>query len=342
MNHNPKHVGRALAHGLATGLAAASLLAAHGAASAQETYALTTLRASSIQTPNPAAQWGLTRGGYLDQSSALNPVVSSALIESYGYGSADGGYANASALAWAEAGAVGATAMVEVQARAQLNGYSGGDASAEAKAYFDDRVTFTAPSQAPGTLLKVTGELLLTGSTFSDRSSLMIWGAGTGLNLQQPFNVWKLWCQGSTCTYTDPHSNQSVWQSGTPIAIPYQFYVTNGQAASVGYSMDIAVSAMVSYDPCISFGGICVGAQFDDKRGGADFSHTLAWGGATVTTEFGAPVGTLTAIGRSGFDYSQPYAPVPEPAAWALMLAGLMVVLRRSSRGARTGANAAG
>jgi hypothetical protein len=338
VNPIPKLTGRALA----CGLAAASLLAAHGAALAQETYALTTLRASSIQVANPAGQWGLTRGGYLDQSSALNPVVSSALIESYGYGSADGGYANASALAWAEAGAVGATAMVEVQARAQLNGYSGGDASAEAKAYFEDMVTFTAPSQAPGTLLKVTGELRLTGTAFNDRSSLMIWGTGTGLNLQQPNNVWKLVCGTGACIYTDPHSNRSDWVAGTPLTVPYQFYVTNGQAASVGYSMDISVGASVSYDPCIADGGICVGAQFDDKRGGADFSHTLAWGGATVTTEYGADVGAFTAIGHSGFDYSQPYAPVPEPAAWALMLAGLTVVLRRSSRGAHTGAAAAG
>lgn len=337
MNRNSDRRARARARARALAcLLTAGLLAGHGVTLAQETFARTTLMASSIQAPNPARQWGVTRGGSTEQSSQLNRVVSAHLIESFGYNSSNGGFAHADALAWAEPGAVGASAGVEVQARAQPNGDSGGDGTAAAKAYFTDMVTFTAASQAQGALLRVSGALLLTGFAYSDRVSVAIWGAGTGLNLQQPFNTWRLSCNGNTnCIYTDAYGNRSDWASGTPILVPYQFYVQNGAPARVEYSMDVAVSAFVVYDPCITdIAGFCPPGQFDTKIGRADFSHTLAWGGATVTTEFGGAVGAFTATGLTGFDYSQPYAPVPEPAAWALMFAGLAFVLRRGARSA--------
>lgn len=328
MSQDPDRGARALAYVLT----AASLLAVHGATLAQETYARTTLRASSIQAPNPAAQWGVTTGGSVDQSNQLDRAVSSRVIESFGYNSSNGGFAHADALAWAEPGAVGASAAVEVQARAQPNGDSGGDGTAAAKAYFTDRVTFTAANQAAGALLRVSGALLLTGVTFSDRASVAIWGSGTGLNLQQPNNTWRLFCNGNTsCIYTDAYSNRIDWTSGTPILVPYQFFVQNGVAARVEYTMDVSIHALVYYLPCIAVGGLCPPGQFDTKIGRADFSHTLAWGGATVTTANGGAVGAFSATGLTGFDYSQPYAPVPEPAAWALMLAGLMFVLRRGA-----------
>lgn len=328
MSQDPDRGARALA----CVLTAASLLAVHGASLAQETYARTTLRASSIQAPNPAAQWGVTTGGSLEQSDQLNRVATSRVIESFGYNSSNGGFAHADALAWAEPGAVGASAAVEVQARAQPNGDSGGDGSAAAKACFIDRVTFTAANQAPGATLWVSGALLLTGVTFADRASVAIWGSGTGLNRQQPNNTWRLSCNGNAgCTYTDAFSNRSDWTSGTPILVPYQFAVQNGVATPVEYSIDVAINASVYYPPCIASGGLCPPGQFDTKIGRADFSHTLAWGGATVTTASGTAVDAFSATGLTGFDYAQPYAPVPEPAAWVLMLAGLMFVLRRGA-----------
>jgi hypothetical protein len=331
MSQDPDRGARALAYVLT----AASLLAAHGATLAQETYARTGLSVSSIQAPNPALQWGGTTGGSVDQSDQLHRVQSAHVIESYGYSLLAnlyaGGYANANAFAWAEPGAVGASAAVEVQARTVPNGDSGGQGTAAAKAYFTDMITFTAPSQIPGRLLKVSGALLLTGFTFSDGAQVNIWGAGTGLSTWNP-NGWRLSCGGNTCVYTDPNTNRFDWTSGTPLLIPYTFFVQNGQAARVEYGMDISISAFVHFGPCATDPVLC--GRVDDKRGRADFGHTLAWGGATVTTEYGGPVGAFTATGFTGFDYSQPYAPVPEPAAWALMLAGLMFVRRRGARGA--------
>lgn len=62
----------------------------------------------------------------------------------------------------------------------------------------------------------------------------------------------------------------------------------------------------------------------------ADLSHTARFTGSRVLDANGLPIADATISSASGFDYRNP-SPVPEPAAWASLAAGL-AVLRMSQR----------
>ncbi len=59
------------------------------------------------------------------------------------------------------------------------------------------------------------------------------------------------------------------------------------------------------------------------SAGTVDFSNTISWAGISSVTLNGNPLAyTLASV--SGIDWTQPYALVPEPAAWVLWAAGLL------------------
>ena len=316
---------------LAGALAALPLPAA--ALSNQASVDMTASAAGSKSMTQPVPS---VSSGYKDTkvSNALAPVAVGGMAEQYGFGGlqvADGGFANTHASAWATNGALGLAGLLEVQARQQADGYSAGDASLVAKAYWEDRLSFSVASLPAGTLLRVSGSLLLDGFVSNGGATINLLGSGTGMNFSQSTPAqWSMSCtRGSTsCSYTDANFNSGSWTSGTQLALPFVFYVANGGSRDITYSLQLNMGASVSFAPCANpVGGACTNGKFGGKLGALDFGHTLAWGGATVTDEWGNPLSGVTIGSQSGFDYSRAYAAaVPEPSAAATLAAGLAVL----------------
>ncbi|MFO1228583.1 PEP-CTERM sorting domain-containing protein [Roseateles sp.] len=60
----------------------------------------------------------------------------------------------------------------------------------------------------------------------------------------------------------------------------------------------------------------------------SDFASTLTWQGISGVKLGGNAIG-YTLSSQSGIDWTQAYAPVPEPASWGLLAVGLWVLARR-------------
>ena len=298
-----------------------------------------TSSAAGSKTMTQPVPWVSSRYQDLQTSSTLAPVAVGGMAEQYGFAGlqvADGGFANTHASAWARNGALGLSGLLEVQARQQADGYSAADASLVAKAYWEDRLSISAASLPPGTLLRVSGSLLLDGFVANSGTTINLLGYGTGLNFNQNGTQWSMSCtRGSTsCSYTDANFNSGSWTSGTQLALPFVFYVANGGAKDISYSLQLNMGGYLSFAPCANpVGGACSNGSFASKVGELDFGHTLAWGGATVTDEWGNPLAGVTMGSQSGFDYSKAYAAtVPEPSQSALLAAGLAVLAGLAAR----------
>lgn len=316
--------------GLAVTLAALPMPAAALSNSASVSMMARAAGSKSMTQPIP---W--VSSSYQDQktSDALAPVAVGGMAEQHGYSGlqvADGGFGNVNASAWATNGALGLSGLLEVQARQQADGYAAGEASLVAKAYWEDRLSFSVASLPAGTLLRVSGAMLLDGFVSNSGTTIDLLGYGTGMNFNQNWTQWSMSCTrgSSSCSYTDANYNSGNWNSGTQLALPFIFYVANGGSRDVTYSLQLHMGASVNFAPCANpVGGACTNGKFGGKVGELDFGHTLAWGGATVTDEWGNPVSGVTISSQSGFDYSKAYAAaVPEPSQAATLAAGLAVL----------------
>lgn len=81
-------------------------------------------------------------------------------------------------------------------------------------------------------------------------------------------------------------------------------------------------------------GNASAGYVYEANDATVDFLNTLSWAGISSLTIDGTPI-AYTLSSASGIDWTQPYAaPVPEPQAWALWVAGLLTaaMLRRRAR----------
>jgi hypothetical protein len=121
-------------------------------------------------------------------------------------------------------------------------------------------------------------------------------------------------------------------------SIPFSFgaYVKTPSTRKIEYELKTNVYANTFYPICTDSlgGGLCDVYQQADPTASTDYSHTLRWGGITVTNQYGTPV-AFTVNSTSGFNYAQA-AVVPVPAAVWLFGSGLLGLIGVARRKART------
>lgn len=237
------------------------------------------------------------------------------------------GWASGSAFARAEPGILKAMAQAATDVVAHPTTRVGASSTVGAFAEFADKVTFTSAS--PGTLLKISGTLNLTGSMsiIGNKSGNLEVG-GLGLGSTTGSNTPTFWTWYSNGSFKDQtglvYSNS--WSPLSPLSatIPFSFYATSGQVMDINYWIRARAFADGIYSICTSSGGLCDVVQQDTDVTTIDFSHSLYWGGVSVTDQFGAPL-AFSVSSSSGFDYAAAYSPlpVPEPETYAMLLAGL-------------------
>jgi hypothetical protein len=138
-----------------------------------------------------------------------------------------------------------------------------------------------------------------------------------------------------------PYINDASFAAG-----PASSFSVQGQG-QMGFRYNQTVDQLVTFTTLVTLGtpfelGVFARAAAGNASYGSlavfseatvDFMNTITWAGISALTLNGNPV-PYTLTSASGIDWTQPYAPVPEPTTWALWAAGLLVVAVR--RGRRT------
>lgn len=269
------------------------------------------------------------------------------------------GGADSHAYAFASAGhlAVAATSSTSVKVGgidSQGNPYErieAPGAAAEAKAGWDDQVTINAAGLT-GARGSLNAMLHLSGSVVSSADPYVLLqspgGGGILLDFNSSANItingsgltWATQPWDDACAAVglasriacarsvgnDPDGTKS-YSLGNVHDLPVTLDFTFGSPFGLSYSM-IADSNARSTISAYKFLGA------GEANGAADMSHTLLWGGiGGVFGANGAAVTDYSVTALSGFDYRNA-APVPEPATYALLLAGLAAIgcIRRNTR----------
>ena len=325
----------------------AVLVMAPTAMAARETFVSYNVAEYLPSAPNAPAYW--VAGDSNQQSSSTQAPVSAgnSSFANLGYG-----YANTNASANAALGVLGAKVYTSAFAESRVGTSTYGEGRASATAFFADEVTFNVPGMGPNQLATINGQLLLTGSqllsggftTFNSgyaitRTDVSI--TGTGLYLGDArSSTWDLSCSASSCRESTAMGD--IINTIVPAAqysIPFSFgaFVNTPSTTHIEYGLKMSAYTGTFYPACTDSlgGGLCDVYSQADPQASADYSHTLRWGGITVTNQYGTPV-VFTVNSTSGFNYAQP-APVPVPAAAWLFgsgLLGLIGVARRKTRAA--------
>jgi hypothetical protein len=144
-------------------------------------------------------------------------------------------------------------------------------------------------------------------------------------NLPPPPYQGSLW--GVANASLDPRVPSYMYQPQS--IIPFKYFLREGVAFTIDYTMEVSGSAMVSRPFRFAPNTHSVAEVYFD----ADFTHTLNWGGITsvTDTQTGAPIEGWTITSASGVNYANA---VPEPAG--MMVLGLLLIACRRSR-LRTG-----
>ena len=129
---------------------------------------------------------------------------------------------------------------------------------------------------------------------------------GTGLS---PINI---------SLFTDEGSYSQSFNLLIPVTIDF----VNGFVTNLGYSLSATASNQIGTE--IAGSGV-------QSVASSNFGNSVLWGGITgVFDSLGQPVSEYTIMGETSFDYKTSLIPpvtgVPEPASWALLIAGFGLV----------------
>lgn len=105
--------------------------------------------------------------------------------------------------------------------------------------------------------------------------------------------------------------------------IDLEFYAINGQLVTVELTANATISLTARAHgldtKAVSGNADGIADLGAPTSGGTTTGGAVGWGGITAVSALGTPVdlADVEAVGlESGFDYTQPYEPVPEPASW--------------------------
>lgn len=182
----------------------------------------------------------------------------------------------------------------------KLTGSAFGSLNTVARGIFRDEVVITAPGVPNGTAGMVTYAVSVDGSLFTDEpgGASASWSINTDLN----GGAFDLGVRGALTNglYT-----------GSPFGT-FTATVPFGFGATLPLYVQLEAAAQAAYD---SSPGL-PNASFD-------LGQSLYWGGIVGITVNGVPVSAFDVSSASGTQYMGSMAPVPEPGALGLMLAGL-------------------
>jgi PEP-CTERM motif len=186
----------------------------------------------------------------------------------------------------------------------KLTGSAFGSLNTVARGIFRDEVVITAPGIPNGTAGMVTYAVSVNGSLFTDEpgTARASWAINTDLN-------------GGAFDLGAGGSLTNGLYAGSPFGT-FTATVPFGFGATLPLYVQLEASAQAGYN----------GSQ-GLPNASFDLGQSLYWGGIIGITVNGAPVSGFNVSSASGTDYRNSMAPVPEPGALGLMLAGLGVLV---------------
>lgn len=194
----------------------------------------------------------------------------------------------------------------------KVDGTSEGSLNSLARAIFRDEVKLDLPGVAAGTQVVLQFDLLLSGNLSVGASN----EAASSWQVQADVGGGAFDLFASGRLYNNSPTLAIHGYFGDPIgALHGTSTIPTGQMLPV--YVELQAVAQTAYN---GQGGALATAAFD-------LSHTLRWGGMTVSLN-GVPQSQVTLTSASGFNYLEA-APVPEPGTLVLALCGAAVLLAK-------------
>jgi hypothetical protein len=198
----------------------------------------------------------------------------------------------------------------------KMTGSAFGSLNTLARGIFRDELVITAPGVPNGTAGTVSYAIVVSGSLFADAPGIAraSWALAADLG-------------GGNFDINVGGTQNSVVNGGQYVGAPFGTF-----SATVPFAFGSTMQLYVQLEGSAQ-------AAFNNTIPGLpnaafDMGQSLYWGGINAITVNGAPVSGFDVSSTSGTDYRNSMAPIPEPGALAMMLAGLgvLVGLRRRCR----------
>ncbi|WP_243375419.1 PEPxxWA-CTERM sorting domain-containing protein [Sandarakinorhabdus cyanobacteriorum] len=196
---------------------------------------------------------------------------------------------------------------------------------------FTDVLTVSAPGLTSGSFV---ASLIIDGLLSPRASSVPLSDNGGYPNFEIKVELPDLATTVFDFNYTASNQNGVVGGAGSLNGMRYGGPYTGTFNFSIPFDTLVGQTVKVSLT-CAVFAQT---RNIGDTAGGTcDFAHTVTWGGVSqVLNQHGNVVTGVNITGATGANYAQSFAgAVPEPASWAMMLAGFGLAgaaLRRQRR----------